>query len=500
MVPTDESLPVDALPPGPHVLAGRADRVAARWFSSLCGNLTAGVRLLCFRKVATQRLAATPDQLIALVALGIAVNLGAAFAFVGAAGEFNPAAIPSVVFGALLVLLAGYAVAGLARNGDLAMVVPVAVVASSVSLNATANLIWLGLDRAWLEWQIGVDPMAVYYALYAWWSLAMLLAVSRLARVRRVLSLLAFGLIVLVTGWYLPPGWLWEASPGAAGELAIPSNARFEESVLYAQPGILREALARIPRQRPGIEDLYFVGFAPYGSQDVFMKEVASVSQVLAERYDVGRRAIMLVSNPAVLGSRPIATLTSLRRALRAIGERIDPEEDVVLVHVTTHGSQSHELSVELPPLRLDQIRPQDLRAALDDAGIRWRIVVVSACYSGGFMAALKDARTFVATAADAEHASFGCNSDSDYTYFSRAFYEEGLRQTRSFPGAFEIARKSVAARERKEQLEPSNPQLFVGDAIRHKLAGMERWPQASAAAVRPGTPALVRPREEVLR
>jgi hypothetical protein len=449
----------------------------ASGLAALCRNLSAGARLLCFLRVPSEDFAATPGQLVCLAALGLLVNLAAAFAFVGADGYFNYGALPSVAFGVLLVLLAGYAVAALVGRRDLGMRVPVAVASASVILNAVANVFWLALVRGWIDMGLGPDSLPVYYALFGWWSLAMLVAVGRLAGQRSPLAALAFGVLVLVPSWYIPPGWLWEPSSpmSGEGELSIPSNARFDESDLYAQPGLLRDALARIPPQRPGIQDLYFVGFAPYGSQDVFMKEVGSVRQVLAERFDLGARSIVLVSNPALLGSEPIATLTSLRSALRTIGERIDPEEDVVLVHITTHGSESHELSVELPPLRLDQIHPGDLRAALDEAHIRWRIIVVSACYSGGFVEALKDARTLVATAADASHASFGCSSDSDYTYFSRAFYEEGLRQTRSFAGAFAVARKSVSARERNEKLQPSNPQLFVGAAIARKLAAMER-------------------------
>ena len=141
------------------------------------------------------------------------------------------------------------------------------------------------------------------------------------------------------------------------------------------------------------------------------------------------------------------ATLTSLRRALGAVGRRINPEEDVVLLHLTSHGSQNHELSVEFYPLQLQAIRPADVRAALDDAGIKWRIVVVSACYSGGFIDALKDTHALVIAASDANHTSFGCGDAFDFTYFSQAYYDGALRGTYSFEQAFGIARQAIPER-----------------------------------------------------
>lgn len=453
------------------------------WIAGFCGNLSAGLRLMGLARIAPDRIAASPDQLIFLVVAGLAVNLAAAFAFIGTEGRFSFTAAPSTVFGVLLLLLSGHLIGTVARDRRLTLLVPVAVAAASISLNIVANLIWLALDRGWLGTAVASDSMALYYVLFGWWSIAMLVAVARFAAVRSFLAALVFAAVVLLPTWYVPPGWLWEETyhgGEAPAGVTLPTPA-MQESLLYSQPGLLRDALAGIGRQRPGIEDLYFVGFAPYASQDVFMKEVESVRKAVAQRFDIGPRSIVLVNNPSVLESRPVATLTSLRRALRAIGERIDPAEDVVLVHVTTHGSESHELSVDLPPLRLAPIRPADLRAALDDARIRWRIVVVSACYAGGFVDALKSAHTMVVTAADARHASFGCSSDSDYTYFSRAFYEEALRKTGSLAEAFALARESVSVRERRENLEPSNPQLFVGEAIGRKLAGWPREP------VRPG-------------
>ena len=290
-------------------------------------------------------------------------------------------------------------------------------------------------------------------------------------------------IIVLLPAYFLPADPLWEAASGPdeatvqEGDEAEP----FSESALYAQTSLLRAAEDKIKPERAGVEDLYFVGFAPFAAQDVFMKETQVIGKLLEDRFDVRGRTISLISHPSLAGKMPIATLTSLRDALQAVGRRINPDEDVVLLHMTSHGSATHELSVEFYPLELEAIRPTDVRSALDDAGIKWRIVVVSACYSGGFIDALKDAHTMVVTASDATHTSFGCGNDFDFTYFSKAYYDEALRKTYSFDEAFALAKVSIRERERKEGLEASNPQIYMGEAMKEKLSGLEKRLSAGA-------------------
>jgi hypothetical protein len=121
--------------------------------------------------------------------------------------------------------------------------------------------------------------------------------------------------------------------------------------------------------------------------------------------------------------------------------------------------------------LPLVDLEPEDLRSALDDAGIKWRVVIVSACYSGIFIEPLQSANTLIITAADADHTSFGCADDRDLTYFGEAFLRDSLPGATSLEAAFEKAKALIAARERAEKLTPSHPQLSVGAAIRSKLS-----------------------------
>jgi hypothetical protein len=150
-------------------------------------------------------------------------------------------------------------------------------------------------------------------------------------------------------------------------------------------------------------------------------------------------------------------------------------DEDVLVLYLTSHGSEKHDLAVDFPPLRLAPVDPPALKAALDESGIKWKVVVVSACYSGGFVDALKESQTMIITASAADRQSFGCGNESDFTYLAKALFDEGLRRTRSFEAAFEVARETIARRERGRGFPPSEPQIAAGPAIREKLQEVER-------------------------
>ncbi len=57
------------------------------------------------------------------------------------------------------------------------------------------------------------------------------------------------------------------------------------------------------------------------------------------------------------------------------------------MVYLVSHGSADHRLAADQWPLSLVELTPVGLKQLLDDAGIKWRIIVVSSCYSGGYIA-----------------------------------------------------------------------------------------------------------------
>jgi Peptidase C13 family len=118
------------------------------------------------------------------------------------------------------------------------------------------------------------------------------------------------------------------------------------------------------------------------------------------------------------------------------------------------------------------------LKEALDEAQIRWRVIIISACHSGAFIPYLNDDHTIVITAAAPDRTSFGCSNDRDLTYFGEAFVRDALPGSPTLRGAFEQARASIAAREKAEGQTPSLPTAYFGTAMEEKLRLLEKSPE----------------------
>ncbi|RKZ71924.1 MAG: hypothetical protein DRQ48_02065, partial [Gammaproteobacteria bacterium] len=145
-------------------------------------------------------------------------------------------------------------------------------------------------------------------------------------------------------------------------------------------------------------------------------------------------------------------------------------EEDILFLLMTSHGSEDHELSVAFSPLDMNDIGPGKIKTILNNAGIKWRVIVISACYSGGFIEPLFDENMLIITAAGKDRNSFGCENDRDYTYFGEALFGKHLQDDRNFSTAFYAAKKDIEAREMEESLEASMPQIRIGANIEKQL------------------------------
>ena len=236
---------------------------------------------------------------------------------------------------------------------------------------------------------------------------------------------------------------------------------------LLNQGQLLQESLAALPASTPAVE-LYSLTLAGDGKQSVFLREADYVAKLLRERFGA-RGNITLTNHRNHLADRPLATRESLTRAVRALAERSGPE-DLVFIYLTSHGSRSHELSIDQPRLQLADLPASDLAALLRPLAGRDKIIVISACYSGGFIPLLQDEHTLVMTAARADRVSFGCSEENNFTYFGRALFAEALNQTDDLQRAFELARQTVAQREQADDFEPSEPQLWAPKAV------LSRW------------------------
>ncbi|MGH8191962.1 MAG: C13 family peptidase, partial [Rhodanobacteraceae bacterium] len=245
-----------------------------------------------------------------------------------------------------------------------------------------------------------------------------------------------------------------------------PPDAPTPEQVMYAQADLLDREIAHLKPRTPGKVNLYAVVFAGDGSENVFRNEAEYFDKLFTRRLGAAGHVVVLENNPASLTTRPLATWSNLENALDGIAAKMDPKQDILLVYFTTHGSEDHTLLVDMDPLPLDQIGATDLPGILAKHPFQYKVMIVNACYSGGFIPPLQGPGTMIITAARSDRSSFGCGEQSELTWFGHAFLVDALNQTDDFQTAFAMAKRQVAAWEKRDGYEPSDPQISVGAGI----------------------------------
>jgi hypothetical protein len=269
----------------------------------------------------------------------------------------------------------------------------------------------------------------------------------------------------------IPDVWAAPEVAEAADGADAPADA---ETLLFEQPRRIDQALAAIrPDASPGPK-AFFLGFAGVGEQKVFAQEIGLASRVLSERYGMESRALSLINDQRDLERAPLASVSGLKYALRGLAGRMNLDRDVLFLVISSHGARDPAIAVSNSDLPLNDMTDEDLADALSASGIKWRVIIISACYAGGFIDALKDPRTIVITAAAADRTSFGCSNDRDLTYFGEAFFRDALPEARSLRDAFDRAKSAIAQRERRERVDASKPQAYFGAEMEAKLAAMK--------------------------
>lgn len=251
----------------------------------------------------------------------------------------------------------------------------------------------------------------------------------------------------------------------------------------------LDRALRALLPQRAGTVDAYVISIA-LDSDPVFGREARVAGDVLAARYGARGRTITLAGSDGNAPSAlPRGTPERLTLALARIAELIDPAEDVVVLYTTSHGTP-FGLIYHDADNGYGAISPNRLRDVLDRLGLRNRLLILSACFSGVFVPRLQSDTTAIVTAASAERSSFGCVADNDWTFFGDAMINHALRKPQPLRAAFDEANGLIRGWEAQFPVRPSQPQVSIGPAAERWLAALDR--RLPAAASQPvGRPAL---------
>ena len=431
-------------------------------------NQTAGMWLFLGSRRSLQIVRPSILQLIFWGILGGSANSLFSWLSSGEVGDFNPQGLISYALWPFIALIVGIFLSQRINNPRL-MLVPA--------------LLWLVLDthiallQSFIQYLGYIDVLpyifydylpTIFMVLFVWQSLAVVWVFSRELKWpwwERALIVAAtlFTLVVWQMSVKSQPIWKVEEVPPT-----------FAEDAFYAQNQVLTKSLEAVQYGEFAQSHWYFLGVAGVGYQDVFKSEVERIKEQFDTRFGTFGRSLVLINNPTTRTKIPIASRTSMDLALRRIGQQMNRESDVLFLYMTSHGLPN-QFEMENAPIDLNDVDPKWLKESLDKAGIRWRVIVISACYSGSFVPALQDDNTLIITASAADRASFGCSNEADYTYFGRAFFDQAMREQTSVSAAFEQAKATVAQWESAQGFEASEPQWSIGKNMEFMLPQLEQ-------------------------
>ena len=250
----------------------------------------------------------------------------------------------------------------------------------------------------------------------------------------------------------------------AQAELALENHQR-----------LLQQAEEQLVDQQDKIPEVYFLGVAGDGSQSVFRREIEFVRPLIEGRYGSVGKSISLVNHHDSAEQYPMATRHSIKSAIGAISQKMDKQDDVLFLYLSSHGSKEHEFYLNHDSIKLPPLAATDFAEMLEASKVKWKVIVISACYAGGFIPVLSDDHTLIITAADAKSRSFGCSEEAEMTYFGRALFSQAMTNNPedSLSEAFGKAKNLVTKWEKEQEKESSSPMMHAPKAIVEKLAGM---------------------------
>lgn len=446
-----------------------------RLLADLVKNILAGTRAALFMPIQLWLFKSSYLQVCLLFAISLGLTCVHDYFDTAPDNVFNPYGLS---YQAMLYLLFFFSLSLIAvlnsRQRDLTKL--------AVLFLSIVPVIWLGTICLLLlqKQQTYFDGFYTSWAIFVLYTLWYFLVTARLFKrffyLRAVPTLLytfLYAVINFAPLFLLPTEPLWYPEKPTAKQTENPTNIDIE-TIYYSQNRLLEERLGNLVESIEGVTDLFYLGFAGDADEDVFMNEALAAQNITKNYFDTYNRSLSLINNTDTADKIPLANGPNLKRSIKQIAALMNLDEDILFLFLTSHGSADHYLSANFPPFKLNNINATTVKSALDEAGIKWRIIIVSACYSGGFIKPLADPFTLIITAASANRNSFGCGHDGKYTYFGDAYFDKGLRQTQSFLGAFNKASEIIYARENEAGFKNSEPQISVGVEIKNKLFDFE--------------------------
>jgi hypothetical protein len=448
-------------------------------------SLINGLSLLRFRHAGT-RVACSDSSILVFTASALLVEQGFLSYFInGQPGHIEWLALPDLTFPIVLLAFSCWAITVMVNEKTLLLDLLIDLLSARLII---------------LLFQIGAQSMRhgvfaptvgngftdwIQEGTELWWLLAVMVRLGRLpfeGKIQRKQeALLVWGAFLGPWMFWLvlfQPADLWQAE-GADSDPKHYSQVMSEDT-FTAQSLMFDGMLDTFEAERTGVEDVFFLGVAGEAGNPLYLKEAELAIEVVRDVYGTDGRAAILANSASEFIRYPFATHNNFSGTLNRIGEMMDVEDDVLFLFLTSRGTQSSSFVLSQPGLALSDIDPKGLKNLLDVAEIKWRIIVISACYSGGFIDALQDPNTLIITSSDKTEEGMGCVEKKGSTAFTRTFFDTYLKKAVGITAAFNATLADLQTQQGPAK-KLGLPQMQIGTEIKKKLAGLE------AAILQPG-------------
>ncbi len=275
--------------------------------------------------------------------------------------------------------------------------------------------------------------------------------------------------------WQIAQGYWWYYTNASNETGDEPEYDRVDvEAAYYRQPQLVSESLKNIAPSDPARADIYFVAAAGFAEQGVFKKEAKKARKLFDSRFGTKGRSLVMLNHRHTVDYVPLANASNLDAVLSGLAGKMDIENDFLVLFLTSHGSK-RRFSVSFDGFSLNDLTPPRLLDILHRSGIKNRVLIISACFSGSFIPELANENTLIMTAAASDRTSFGCSNEREWTYFGDALFNRAFTTTYAFENAFDMAKGTVGRWEKRDGLTPSEPQMSVGSAIKPRLEALAK-------------------------
>src|SRR5690606_33110418 len=102
------------------------------------------------------------------------------------------------------------------------------------------------------------------------------------------------------------------------------------------QQQLLDKQRQKLQMGDPDQIELFLLTVAGDGSERVFIREINTIREVMNDGFVALGHTLALSNHPLSFDDFPLATLTGLQQALDMLGEKMDVEQDIIFIYLTS--------------------------------------------------------------------------------------------------------------------------------------------------------------------